>query len=987
MNTLRKKNEFGVSNKSKGLTTFLFLLGFMIAVYAAPSDKLSFNERKQVWSEFRQKNPFNYQTVGLKRYSDGSALIIISEPSENATINGVKDVFYSLSISPDIQIYQHPIGYDGWLKDMVISVQNMNDQQTELLKSKLFKYLYGTDYKAAFQNLDVITKHTNFSQYDLNIQVSAEELNNWFIDEQEVIMEVDNLSNKTTLANCFFSTNMVPSVYYSENTGFVVWLIDNAYIDEESFKVCARKFSLDSDLVLGAISFDERTAIIGRERIVPLHVLPPMRTETLLTLASTTEEDLSQSYERSNIFSGKLDNHKDYAPIYLSDELWHTEYGSILNMTDQMLKSWSENGIVEYDGFGYKKPIDWAFVEGVCKDLHASQLTYNWNTAGAGYCIGPDSENPYKIYAVNRTGSLPVSYIPDGFKNITETDSIYLAEELAYDFFSELSNPELVKVAEYASFFQIFKNFGIHIEKTVNAYPQVVTTCRNEEQLNAVLESICDFHDRGLDSLEGKPHYDTIQIHTIENYYDNKLNELLSVCDDSEDSLAVMMIMLFAAPADNLIHEIDSVNDVIYYLKDEIVYKDKMQALLEFLDEIDEKYDEANIIKAFEKKGTPFLRSVSHFIINPREIDVISIYEKVQNGIENLSMYEVSQLVALKMIDKKDEIIRYASVLGILELEDAKEALLAENSDKSLTWIKCPTIVQSTHRSQDSLLAIGGHDLSSKITPIRMDKNLNSGQCRVEFIEGKKVVFISPSDKGRITPDFIRRVERTESTGIHTIESPSFSARPRDIMTTLTENRSGRGFNISDHGTVIEMNKVGGLVLNGHTINTTEELFQDLAYNVAHHKKNSPKKIVFKNISEDLVETIIDGTNSYVLERNEEFNVANKCYNFVNATYQKQSDGTTLVSIPLEGSQIKAKYSTHVFKMPTAKVEGFKSIIQEMLSNPDGVWNRFKYKRKMKSLNIQKSDIEDWIEHNKVVILIDGQKHYLYDELIKEEIV
>ena len=60
----------------------------------------------------------------------------------------------------------------------------------------------------------------------------------------------------------------------------------------------------------------------------------------------------------------KLPGGKDYAPILLSDELWHTEYGNILNVTDQMLKSWSENGDVEYHTFTYPKPLDWAFNDG-----------------------------------------------------------------------------------------------------------------------------------------------------------------------------------------------------------------------------------------------------------------------------------------------------------------------------------------------------------------------------------------------------------------------------------------------------------------------------------------------------------------------------------------------------------------------------------------------------------------------------------------------
>ena len=129
-----------------------------------------------------------------------------------------------------------------------------------------------------------------------------------------------------------------------------------------------------------------------------------------------------------------------------------------------MLKSWSENGMVDYVDFDYPKPVNWTFNDGVTGDLGVSRLTYNWNTAGVGYIVEDDT---YSIYALNRTGSLPVSYIPGESEGISDNDPVYQAEQHAYDFFSNLSSPELVKVVQYAAMYQIFRNLGVLVESTV----------------------------------------------------------------------------------------------------------------------------------------------------------------------------------------------------------------------------------------------------------------------------------------------------------------------------------------------------------------------------------------------------------------------------------------------------------------------------------------------------------------------------------------
>lgn len=406
------------------------------------------------WQSFRTNHPFGYQTVGLRHEGD-YCIFVISEPTESVSKDAIGYLFKQYG--GESVVKQKSFGYDGWLSDIVGQVKFINKTQEDRFKRDLFTLLYGTDYKAYYLDLDHPSQQVYYSPYKLNYSISAAELTSWFIENKELLKDESGIKKdiKGWLSSKFKESN---KLLFSVDNGFVVWLIDTKKIksNDKSFKTNARKFSLDTDLIIGAFGKKNGTvAVVAREREVPVTVLPPLRVETLTLLATTTNQNLAQSYERYNVFAGKLKGDKDFAPIYLSDELWHTEYGNLLNITDQMLKSWSQNGRIDYYDFDYPKPIDWAFQKGAMEDLEAKQLTYNWNTKGAGYIIEDDY---YDVYAINRTGCLPVSYFPDAMEGRVE-EKVYDAEELAYDFFSRLNNPELVRVVQYAAFYQILTYF------------------------------------------------------------------------------------------------------------------------------------------------------------------------------------------------------------------------------------------------------------------------------------------------------------------------------------------------------------------------------------------------------------------------------------------------------------------------------------------------------------------------------------------------
>jgi hypothetical protein len=250
--------------------------------------------------------------------------------------------------------------------------------------------------------------------------------------------------------------NGLNGVYLSRPAGLVLWSLSRSK-PIDSLPAQIREFALDTDMVVGAVSRDDQLVIVGRERTNDVSLLPPLRAETVLLLASANEDELKQSYERTVLMAGNADDRifgeQDWAPILLSPRLIDSEYGSLLNITDQLLKSWSQAGRVRYVNFRYPDPASYPFEGGLMNHLGVRQVTFNWNTKGAGYV---SKTGPYEIFALNRTAALPIDYLALGRKDVQK------AEDDAYNWYAGLSDPNLIRVVHYAAIYQIFHHFGIH---------------------------------------------------------------------------------------------------------------------------------------------------------------------------------------------------------------------------------------------------------------------------------------------------------------------------------------------------------------------------------------------------------------------------------------------------------------------------------------------------------------------------------------------
>ena len=251
--------------------------------------------------------------------------------------------------------------------------------------------------------------------------------------------------------------------------------------DGQDARTPIRQFTLDADLILGALADSSTLVIIGRERQSPLYELPPLQIESILLLASTTEKELSQSLDINDLMAGKMNNGRDWCPTYLSRELENTEFGDLMTITDVLLKDWSERGTIQEGYYRYPEPGYYPFDQPLFRKLGLNELVYNWNTAGAMYAIDCEKNDvsnthtlthssnntiKYTIYTLGRTGSLPVSY----FNSQERSQSIgYRYESQAYHYFATLGNTDLARVVQYTALYQLF--IDNNITYSGNTYP------------------------------------------------------------------------------------------------------------------------------------------------------------------------------------------------------------------------------------------------------------------------------------------------------------------------------------------------------------------------------------------------------------------------------------------------------------------------------------------------------------------------------------
>jgi hypothetical protein len=436
------------------------------------------------WIEFRTSHPSPYQSFVVADKGSES-VIIISEPPPNLSREQLDRALRALFGDGLLQAsrFHWPTGVDGWLEDIVLRVHPSGDEKEKVSAGKGFVVWQTSSWIVArIKLLHQLFFHTTDGFWvdrpsdapsgqpiqELNVGVS--DLAGW-TGTGESWESLSGVEPKTT--SQLYAANS-PDVFFSSNGLIVLVAPNNAHLAELAPHF--RRFAVASDLLVGASGLRHGGMLLfGRQRQLDFATLPPLRFETLAAFAQTPTEHLAQSYERQRIFAGKLRSGEfagwDWAPILLSSQLDDTETGTLLNLADQILKSWSEHGAVDYYAFPYRKPTTYPFGEEAASDYFTrkyltTSLLFNWNTAGLATIT---TVNGADLLTSDRTGALTILYRPSNSlsEQITghrvdvaamNRDSDERAKE-ARNYFAYRGDPILVRVVQHVMLFQSAQSF------------------------------------------------------------------------------------------------------------------------------------------------------------------------------------------------------------------------------------------------------------------------------------------------------------------------------------------------------------------------------------------------------------------------------------------------------------------------------------------------------------------------------------------------
>jgi hypothetical protein len=446
------------------------------------------------WTEFRRDHPYPYQSFAAKTLPDSSLVLVVSEPSP-ALSSAELDALTAAALGPSFvsaprRLRWH-IGVDGWLEDLVLHLRRpagggtpLDDPDLRDRIALLHEGLFGTNFGGDVEPIGG-DRPAAVAGLAPNLNVSPAEIRAWMDDPSRTWTPADTAdigADAEPRTWPQLRAAGVAGTFTSDNHRLVMLTFPTSYVLSaqaraihkpretvttqaglDALRLAFREFAVASDGVFGGVwQRDGRVAILGRGRTHETNVLPPLRFETFALLASESGDELSQSYERNTVFAGRLltGEHagKDWAPIYLSDQLVDTELGALLNITDQMLKSWSESGDIEYLFFAHRKPDRFPFKEAlsdvVTKRTKSTSTLFNWNTSGAAVVIAGDD---YNVISATRTGALPVTYGADGKPHNQGGADLMDLEDEAFEYFATLKNPNLSRVAQYTLLYQMFR--------------------------------------------------------------------------------------------------------------------------------------------------------------------------------------------------------------------------------------------------------------------------------------------------------------------------------------------------------------------------------------------------------------------------------------------------------------------------------------------------------------------------------------------------
>lgn len=477
---------------------------FCLNGHASICDSTSLALMEQTWKEFRAVHPFGFQTVGLRKVGGDTYVFVMSEPAEWVKSKELESLF--TKYDGNLIIGRKAFGYDGGLYD-AIGCAKLNKSAFKIFESELFKILYGTDYKPYYTDLSKLSPHVYYSSKKLNYSLKPSFFldesyvfnMNWLVEMLVTLSQTEKgklMSPDTMLYNLSSSPQFADTLCYSKERGFVIWVIDPRYIDysDNLFRENARRFTLDTDLILTAFYMKGAILLVGREREIPVTILPPLRSETIRLLASLDDQDFSVSISPASS-EDFIEDGKWSRQITMSEKLRDTELGNLLTQAGVLLFSLSEHATVRDYFIDYPLPPKDKFKSGITHQMGDS-IQYLWKRPDIYRWHLPDSHNLCQqrvtnltITLLNETGSLKPCYqtfdgkVPENSKNVGEK---------AYNLFTSLNNTDLVRTAQYALVHQAFILYKRY--NKYNYYPRKRESrdymhIRNEDRISEYKDS------------------------------------------------------------------------------------------------------------------------------------------------------------------------------------------------------------------------------------------------------------------------------------------------------------------------------------------------------------------------------------------------------------------------------------------------------------------------------------------------------------------
>lgn len=444
--------------RSKGLIVTLLSVVVLMSQrsQASTCDSLLLSFMERTHQDFRKIHPFSFQTVGLRTHSD-TCVLVMSEPNNWVTESDLRQLFEH----EGGQLITRSVAYgvDGKLTDAIGCVK-MDSAHFSVFGKKLFRLLYGSDYRPYYTDLNHPSPHVYYSEEELTSRPSVAYRMHFFLGR----VEFKNKNNVKLPLNILMRLSVFSNnLFYSTQRGLVLWEIDpcKVSISDSLFRENARRFALDTDFVLTAYSTDRHVFLVGRERQLPVTILPPLRTETLSLLASLEPQEYSVNITPA---TGAMIEPGVWArSVIMSDKLKDTELGNLLMLIDILLLSWSEDGTVRDFFIDYPAPPcinnkpKWHIEPG-------DSIQYQWMLPDV--CVYephvdpvPQNEDKQKERPTMSWLTLdwPISLRPclSGGKVQGQRYDAYNSE--VYGYFASMRNTDLVRVAQYAKVYQVFQ--------------------------------------------------------------------------------------------------------------------------------------------------------------------------------------------------------------------------------------------------------------------------------------------------------------------------------------------------------------------------------------------------------------------------------------------------------------------------------------------------------------------------------------------------